>query len=265
MSIDNWVGQIHHGYCEDLIEELPDNSIDICITSPPYNVDLGKNKDKNKEGYDEYKDNKKHHQFITDLAYTFKILKPKMTVGGRVCINVGDGLNGAVPTHSDIIQFMTKELGYLIKTTIIWNKNTTSNRTAWGSWQSPSNPSFPRPFEFIMVFCNESPRKAGNKKDITVTKQEFITNSFGIWTFAPEKNSKKLGHPAVFPIELPYRLIQQLSYKNDVVLDIFSGSGTTCIAAEKLHRRWIGFEMSENYVEKSRERIKQFTDQTRLF
>ena len=262
-TISSWVSQIHEGFCEDLIPKLPDNSIDLVVTSPPYNVDLGDNR-YNKSPYDLYQDNKDHKKFLEELTYVFEILKPKLVEGGRVCINIGDGKNGNVPTHSDIIQFMTKDLKYLIKSTIIWNKNQTSNRAAWGTFISPFNPSFPTPFEYILIFCNETQSKNGNKDNITVNKSEFVRNSLALWSFKAEKNMKKLGHPAMFPIELPYRLIQQLSYKDDVVLDIFAGAGTTCLAAEMLERRWIGFEMSEEYVGTARKRISQYTDQTRF-
>ena len=189
-----------------------------------------------------------------------------MVTGGRVCINIGDKQNGKIPTHSDIIQFMTKELHYLIKTTIIWNKNQTGNRASWGSFKSPQNPSFPTPFEFILVFCKDSQRKIGNLENITVAKNEFITNSSASWSFMPETRMNKIyNHPAMFPIELPYRLIQQLSYKDDVVLDVFSGMGTTCLAASMLKRKWIGFELSEDYAARSRERIEKYLDQERLF
>ena len=257
------IGQIHNGECETLIPTLDDESVDLLITSPPYNVDLGDNK-YNKNGYDLYNDNKEHHEFIAWLKAIFDMVKPKLVTGGRICINIGDGKNGSVPTHSDIIQFMTKELGYIVKSTIIWNKNQHSNRTSWGSWKSPSNPSFPTPFEFISIFCKDSQRKVGSKKDITVTRDEFIQNSCGIWTIKPETKSKSLGHPAPFPLELPYRLIQQLSYKNDVVLDVFAGSGTTCLAAEMLGRKWIGFELSEEYAELANRRLQNFINQNRL-
>ncbi len=264
MSIDKFVDKIHDGKCEELIPLLPDNSIDLVVTSPPYNVDLGNNK-YNKNPYDTYQDNKDHKEYIAWLCDIFRLLKPKMVIGGRVCINIGDSRNGSIPTHSDVIQFMTNRLKYLIKTTIIWDKSYLSNRASWGSWKSPSNPSFPTPFEYILVFCNETQHKEGCKTEITVNKDEFITNSLALWKFKSEtKMNIKHKHPAMFPIDLPYRLIQQLSYSGDVVLDIFSGMGTTCLAAAMLDRRWIGFELSSDYTERSIDRIRQVTDQERI-
>jgi len=264
MDIEKWINKIHCGRSEDLIPRLPNDSIDLVITSPPYNVDLGRNK-YNKNPYDIYQDNKEYWEYLSWLKCIFGELKLKLVKGGRVCINIGDKENGKIPTHSDIIGFMTHELKYLLKTTIIWNKSQIGNRTSWGSWKSPSNPSFPTPFEYILVFCNESQKKIGEKGAITVSGEEFITNSLALWTFAPENKMQDLGHPAMFPIELPHRLIQQLSYENDIVLDIFSGMGTTCLTAAMLKRRWVGFELSKHYVPRSEKRIREYTDQVRLF
>lgn len=263
--MDKWINKIHNGKSELLIPLLPDECIDIVITSPPYNVDLGNNKH-NKHKYDIYKDNIKYVDYIAWLSNIFTLLYPKMVSGGRVCINIGDKKNGNIPTHSDIIQFMTKDIGYLIKSTIIWNKNQIGNRTAWGSFKSPSNPSFPTPFEYILIFCKDSQRKDGLIENSTITKSEFIRNSLALWSFAPENKMNELyNHPGMFPIELPYRLIQQLSYKDDIVFDMFSGMGTTCLAAAMLYRRWLGFELSPNYTDDSTKRIQKYTDQERLF
>ena len=180
MSIGEWINKIHNGYCEKLIPQLPDESIDLVITSIPYNVDLGNNK-YNKNSYDLYQDNKPYWKYISWLKNIFSLLKLKMVYGGRVCINIGDKENGKIPTHSDIINFMTNELGYLMKSTIIWNKSQIGNRLSWGSWKSPSNPSFPTPFEYILIFANEDQRKNGDKKLITVSKEEFIENSMALW------------------------------------------------------------------------------------
>jgi len=241
MDIEKWINKIHCGRSEDLIPRLPNDSIDLVITSPPYNVDLGRNK-YNKNPYDIYQDNKEYWEYLSWLKCIFGELKLKLVKG-----------------------FMTHELKYLLKTTIIWNKSQIGNRTSWGSWKSPSNPSFPTPFEYILVFCNESQKKIGEKGAITVSGEEFITNSLALWTFAPENRMQDLGHPAMFPIELPHRLIQQLSYENDIVLDIFSGMGTTCLTAAMLKRRWVGFELSKHYVPRSEKRIREYTDQVRLF
>jgi len=251
---DNMLNKVINGECEHLIKDLEDNSIDLIVTSPPYNVDLGNNK-YHKHPYDLYNDNKDHQEYIDWLCGIFGNIKSKLVTGGRVVINIGDGKNGSVSTHTDIIQFMVKKLNYILMTTIIWNKNQIGNRTAWGSYLSPSSPSFPCPYEFVLVFAKDSKKKAGNKENITVTRDEFINNSKAIWTFAPETKQKKMGHRAMFPLELPKRCIQMLSFKGDTVLDPFNGLGSTCVAANMLERNYIGFDISEEYCQKARIRI----------
>ena len=251
---DRFINEITCGDCEQLIQELDNDSIDLLVTSPPYNVNLGFNK-KHKNPYDLYQDNMPYQEYLEWLKSIFGKVKDKMVSGGRVCINIGDMANGSVPTHSDIIQFMSYDLNYVPMTTIIWNKNQIGNRTAWGSYMSPSSPSFPTPFEYILVFAKDTKKKVGDKDKITVHKDDFIKNSLSMWNFAPETRQKKMGLSAMFPVELPKRLIEMLSYKDDVVLDIFSGMGTTCLTAKCLERQYIGFEMSVEYCKKSRTRV----------
>ena len=250
----NFINQVTCGDSVQLVKELADNSLDLVVTSPPYNVDLGNNK-YHKDPYDLYNDNKDHNDYLDWLQSLFGNIKEKLVTGGRVVINIGDGKNGSVSTHSDIIQFMVRELNYILMTTIIWNKNQIGNRTAWGSYMSPSSPSFPTPFEYILVFAKDTKKKVGDKDKITVHKDDFIKNSLSMWNFAPETRQKKMGLSAMFPVELPKRLIEMLSYKDDVVLDIFSGMGTTCLTAKCLERQYIGFEMSVEYCKKSRTRV----------
>ena len=242
------------GDCFEKLNEIEDNSVNLVITSPPYNVDLGNNKF-NKFSYNEYKDNKEHKEYIDWLKSIFEKIYTKLKNDGRVCINIGDGRNGSIPTHSDIIQFM-KEIGYNPYSTIIWNKNTVSNRTAWGSWLSPSSPSYPSPFEYILIFYKNC-KKLIHKGETDLTKEEFTTYAYGLWTFAPEKNLKKLGHPVVFPVELPHRLIKMNSYKGDVVLDPFMGSGTVGLVCKQLERDFIGIELNKDYFELAISRITE--------
>jgi len=254
------VNKIYNSDCLEMIPFLDNNSIDLVITSPPYNVDLGNNK-YHKNPYDLYNDNKDHKEYLSFLAKIFKLIYKKLKCGGRVCINIGDGKNGAVPTASDINQFMV-EIGYIPYTHIIWDKSQVGNRCAWGSFMSPSSPSFPTPFEHILVFAKET-KKLQNKGETDLTKEEFIDWSLAIWKFAPETKQKKMGHNAMFPPELARRLIKMLSYKNAIVLDPFSGMGTTALVAKALNRQYIGIELSEDYCKRSRERIEQEVDKIR--
>ena len=171
------------------------------------------------------------------------------------CINIGDGANGQQTTHADFTVNM-KKIGFIPITTIVWEKSQVGNRFSWGSWCSPSQPSFPKPQEYIVLMAKETLKHEGDKSKITVTAEEFKRNSLALWKFPPETRMMKLyNHPAVFPEELPRRLIQQLTYEDDIVLDPFSGSGTTCAIAKSLKRKYIGTEMSKNYYETSLRRL----------
>jgi site-specific DNA-methyltransferase (adenine-specific) len=239
--------------CLNLIPTLKDKSVNMVITSPPYNVDLGNNKYK-KDGYNIYQDNKDHKDYINWLKSVFKALYSKMTDDGRVAINIGDGKNGSIPTHSDVINLMT-EIGYKPYTTIIWNKSQVGNRTAWGSFKSPSSPSFPTPFEYILVFYKKH-RKLQHKGITDIEKQEFIDWSLAIWNFAPETRMKKIGHPAMFPVELPRRLLKLFTYQEDVVFDPFMGAGTVGVACKTLNRKFIGTEIDKTYYNIAKDRIE---------
>jgi len=234
--------KLYNGDCLEVMDRLivEGVKVDAIITSPPYNVDLGNNK-YNKTPYSLYKDNKEHWEYIAWLKDIFSKAKEILIDGGRVAINIGDGKNGSIPTHSDIIQFM-RDLGYIQMTTIIWNKNQVSPRTAWGSWLSPSSPSFPTPFEYILIFANNS-KKLTTKGDTDLIKEEFINNSLALWNIKPETNLKAIGHPAVFPLEIPLRLMKMLTYTNAVILDPFMGSGTTGVACINTNRDFIGIEL----------------------
>lgn len=246
------VNKIYNIDCVEGLKLLDDNVIDLIVTSPPYNVDLGNNK-YNKNSYNLYKDNKEHHEYIGWLKDIFTLAYSKLKSGGRVCINIGDSKNGAIPTHSDVIQMMC-DIGYIPMTNIIWNKNTTSNRASFGSYLSPSCPSFPRGFEFILVFAKEN-RKLQYKGETDLTKEEFVEWTNGLWKFAPEKRQKQFGHPAMFPEELPKRLIKMFSWKGALVVDIFNGSGTTTKVAKELERDFIGFDISKEYCEIAESRL----------
>jgi site-specific DNA-methyltransferase (adenine-specific) len=238
--------------CLEGISSLPDSSIHLCITSPPYN--LGNTAKKKKIVYNTYKDDKDFLEYIAWLKSIFTALWDKLTDDGRVCINIGDQQNGSIPTSVFISSFLI-DIGYKPFTTIIWNKSQVSNRTSWGSWLSPSSPSFPTPFEYILVFYKNS-RKLIHKGESDLTREEFITNSLALWSFPPETKMKKFGHPAMFPEELPRRLIKMFSYKGDIVLDPFSGCGTTLKVAKDLGRQFIGFEIDDKYIQIAIDRIK---------
>jgi DNA modification methylase len=255
--IEDFVNQIHLGKWELVLPRIPSDSIDIVITSPPYNVNLGNNK-KKKDSYDSYDDNMPYEDYLNWMDKLFAECHRLLRSGGRICVNIGDGSNGSVPTHADFTIRMRDKLGFIPMTTIVWDKRQIGCSTAWGSYQSPSCPSFPTQFEFIIVMGKDTLKHAGDKKKISVGGKEFQRNSRALWSFPPETRMMELyNHPACFPEELPKRLIQQLTYEEDIVLDSFSGAGTTCVAAKKLNRRYIGIEMSEQYYERSLRRLRE--------
>ena len=256
------INKIYNMDCLNGLRKMDDNTIDLVVTSPPYNVDLGNNK-YNKNPYNLYNDNKEHQEYISWLKEIFSLVYLKLKSGGRVCINIGDSKNGAIPTHSDVIQMMC-DIGYIPMTNIIWNKNTTSNRASFGSYLSPSCPSFPRGFEFILVFAKEN-KKLQYKGETDLTKEEFVEWTNGLWTFAPETRQKKIGHPAMFPEELPKRLIKMFSWKGALVVDPFMGSGTTAIACINTNRNFIGFELDKHYCDIANKRISEEMAQIKLF
>jgi site-specific DNA-methyltransferase (adenine-specific) len=235
---------IYQEDCLDTMNRIPDDFIDLTITSPPYNVDLGNDRGKKTWFYDNYDDNKEYQDYLSFLVQRFSLLFLKTKNGGRCCVNIGNQKNGRVPLVKDFIVLMEK-IGWKVFTQILWNKNQVSPRTAWGSFMSPSSPSFPTPFEFILVFCKDSYRLI-EKGLSDLSKQEFIDFSLALWNMSTAKKSVT-GHPASFPQELPYRCIKMFSYVGAIVYDPFCGIGTTLVVAKRLNRRFLGSEISENY------------------
>jgi len=229
------------------MNELPDNSVHLMITSPPYNV--GKDYDENLT-LEEYRD------FLKRVwKETYRVLVP----GGRSCINIANlGRKPYIPLHAFIIEDMM-DLGFLMRGEIIWNKASSSGTsTAWGSWCSPVNPTLRDVHEYILVFSKDTfGRKKINNRKITISRDEFLELTKSIWTFQAE-SARKVGHPAPFPVELPYRLIQLYTFGQEVTLDPFMGSGQTALAALKANRHYTGYEINENYVVLAEKRIKEF-------
>jgi DNA modification methylase len=226
--------------------ELPDNSIHLMVTSPPYNV--GKEYDLDLS-LDEYL------SFLKGVwAEVYRVLVP----GGRACINVANlGRRPYLPLHAFLVRDLL-ELQFLMRGEIIWDKGASASAsTAWGSWQSASNPTLRDTHEYVLVFSKTSYRRKrrDGRKD-TIAKDQFLEYTKSVWTF-PAQSARKVGHPAPFPVELPYRLIQLYSYEGEVVLDPFMGSGQTALAALKSGRRYIGYETNAAYAKRARARIAE--------
>lgn len=153
------------------------------------------------------------------------------------------------------------DIGYLMRGEIIWDKaSSASPSTAWGTWLSAANPILRDIHEYILIFSKEAfNRKNKVEKKNTISRDEFLELTKSIWTF-PAESARKIGHPAPFPVELPYRLIQLYTFKGDIVLDPFVGSGSTCIAALKAKRHYVGYDIDKEYVRLAETRIKQYIE-----
>jgi site-specific DNA-methyltransferase (adenine-specific) len=217
------------------------------VTSPPYNV--GKD-------YDENLTLREYLDFLKKVwAEVYRVLVP----GGRACINLANlGRKPYIPLHAFIIEDMI-DLGYLMRGEIIWNKAASAaSSTAWGSWLSPSNPTLRDIHEYILVFSKGTyRRKNTNDRNSSIEKDEFLEFTKSVWTF-PAESAKKVGHPAPFPVELPYHLMQLYTYEDEIVLDPFMGSGQAAIAAIKANRHYVGYDIDEEYVKLAEKRIKEF-------
>jgi modification methylase len=230
----------------ETMSELPDCSVHLMVTSPPYNV--GKE-------YDEDLSLDEHLSFLERVwKETWRVLVP----GGRMCINVANlGRKPYIPLHAFIAE-QAIGLGFLMRGEIIWNKAASASpSTAWGSWKSPGNPTLRDVHEYILVFCKETfKRQNPAARESTITRDEFLEYNKSVWNFAAE-SARKIGHPAPFPVELPRRLIQLYTFDGEIVLDPFMGSGQTAIAAVKSNRRYVGYETEQKYVDLANQRIQE--------
>jgi len=238
--------------CENM-EELPNNSIHLVVTSPPYNV---------MKDYDKNMTLVEYRQFLRNA---WKECYRVLTNGGRICINIANiGRKPYIPLHRYVIEDMLN-IGFSMRGEIIWNKGSSvGSSTAWGSWLSASNPVLRDVHEYILVFSKGSFERSSEGKQSTILKEDFLEWTKSIWTF-PTVSARKIGHPVPFPEELPFRLIQLYTFKDDIVLDPFAGSGTTCLVASKLHRHFIGYEIEYEYIKIAEHRMKQQIDQLDLF
>ena len=236
---------------DDFLETnlIPEDSIDLIVTSPPYNVDIHYNSFEDGIPYEKY------------LEFTERWLEKALKLvreDGRMCLNIpldkskGRQEAGFQSVYADIVR-IAKDVGWKYFSTIIWHEGNISRRTAWGSWMSASAPYVIAPVEVIVVFYKTKwVKKKKGKSDIT--REEFMDWTNGVWTF-PGESKKRVGHPAPFPVELPKRCIKLFSFVGDTVLDPFLGSGTTLIACAVLKRRGIGVEIDKRYCEIAKSRL----------
>jgi len=249
IGIEPFLNRIICGDSEVILKRIPDNSIDIIVTSPPYNFGLDYAEDQKDDAIAWADYFRKLNTIWRECA---RVLKP----GGRLCVNVQPLFSDYIPTHH-LISKQLWDLGLLWKGEILWEKNNYNCKyTAWGSWKSPSMPYFKYTWEFVEVFAKQTHRKVGDPRDIDITADEFKKWVYAKWNIAPERNMKDFDHPAMFPEELVDRLLRLFSYKKDIVLDPFNGVGTTTVVAYKTSRRYIGIDISQKYCDLAEKRIK---------
>lgn len=235
-------------YHDDFLttERVEENSVDLIVTSPPYNVDIQYG------AYDDEIPYESYLAFTTEwLAKCLKLAKDD----GRFCLNIPlDKNKGGQQSVCADITTIAKQVGWQYHSTVIWNEQNISRRTAWGSWLSASAPYVIAPVEVIVILYKKQWKKMGGSRQSDITRDEFLEWTNGVWNFSGE-SKKRVGHPAPFPVELPRRCIKLFTFVGDTVLDPFLGSGSTLIACAEADRRGIGVEIDSDYCEIAKQRL----------
>lgn len=274
--MENFIGKVINGDCIDVMKTMEESSIDLIVTSPPYGVGIDYDTHDDDMEFEDYKVFSK--KWLTE---SFRILKDD----GRIAVNIPYEINrqkkgGRIFMVSEIWKIM-QDIGFGFFGVVDLEENSPhrSKTTAWGSWMSPSSPYIYNPKECIILAYKKNhikkvkgePEWVGvetmienedgtSRKKMVYTedqKKEFMELVFGQWDyFADTKSLTK----ATFSMDIPTKAIKILTYKNDIVLDPFVGSGTSLVAAEVLDRKWIGIELSENYTDVARKRVQMFID-----
>ena len=273
MEFEKVINTVINGDCIEVMKEMPEGVVDLIVTSPPYGVNIA---------YDVHDDDMEISEYLEFtrkwMTEAYKVLKDD----GRIALNIPYEINrqakgGRIFFVSEVYQVM-KEIGFKFFGVVDLEEDSPhrSKTTAWGSWMSPSSPYIYNPKEcIILAYKKHHIKKVKGvpqwKGEPTITeegktkmvyqdedKKDFMELVFGQWKYL---NDSRPMTKATFSMDIPTKAIKILSYKNDIVLDPFNGSGTSCVAAEVLDRRWIGIELSENYTKIARERIQSFVEQ----
>ncbi len=249
---------INRIHCEDsynFLKKLPNNCIDIILTSPPYNFGIN---------YATENDSNLWKTYFDKLFNIFRECIRVLKHTGRIIINVQPLYSDYIPTHHIISNFFLQE-GLIWKGEILWEKNNYNcNYCTWGSWKSPSSPYLKYSWEYIEIFCKNDLKKIGDSSNIDITGDEFKKFVYGKWAIAPERRMKEFNHSAMFPEELVNRALKLFSFKNDIVLDPFNGVGTTTKVAKKLQRQFIGIDISQDYCNTAQNRLDELDKQGSL-
>ncbi len=239
------------GDSEEILKNLPDNSIDLIFTSPPYNFGLQ---------YENSEDGIDWNKYFDKLFKIFYQCIRVLKYGGRIIVNVQPLYSDYIPIHHIISNyFMENKL--IWRSEILWEKhNYNAKYTAWGSWKSPSNPYLKYTWEYLEVFSKGTLKHEGSSDNIDISDEEFKKWVYAKWEIAPERNMNAFQHPAMFPEKLVERILKLFSFENDIILDPFNGVGTTTKMAKQLGRRFLGIDVSEEYTSKAIERLNNEID-----
>lgn len=242
------VNRIINNDSEFVLKQLPDNCIDLIITSPPYNFGIGYDTSKDGVNWEKY-----FHKLFAIFDECIRVLK----YGGRIIINIQPLFSDYIPSHHIISNhFMEKKM--IWKGEILWEKNNYNCKyTAWGSWKSPSSPYLKYTWEFLEIFAKGDLKKEGLAENIDIKEDEFKKWVVAKWSIAPERKMLQYDHPAMFPEELVERSLKLFSYEGDIILDPFNGVGTTCVVAKRFHRKYIGIDVSEKYCSVAKRRLRE--------
>jgi DNA modification methylase len=240
-----WFDRIVQGDARGVLDRLPEASIHLAVTSPPYNVKIP---------YRGYVDDLPPTEYLAWLKGVWKSLHRVLVPGGRFVLNVAPtSIKDFRPIHHDLSRDL-RDLGYIMRTEIIWYKQTMGRRTAWGSWRSPSNPHIVPSWEYVLVFSKGQWKLPGDPKAVDISAREFERFSDGFWRIPPER--RRHGHPAPFPEELIERLVKFYSYRGNVVLDMFGGTGTVGAVARRLGRHYLLIDSSLEYCRDAAARVR---------
>lgn len=240
-----WFDRIVEGDALEVLDRLPANSVQLAITSPPYNVRIP---------YRGYSDDLPPDAYLRWLKGVWKALYRVLVPGGRFVLNVAPtSIKDFRPIHHDLSRDL-RQLGYIMRTEIIWYKQTMGRRTAWGSWRSPSNPHIVPSWEYVLVFSKSQWKLEGDRSAVDISAREFEQFSDGFWQIPPER--RRNGHPAPFPEMLIERLVKFYSYRGNVVLDMFGGTGTVAAVARRLGRHYLHIDTSREYCRIAAERVR---------
>lgn len=254
-------GRIIVGDSRDM-RAVESSSVALVVTSPPYFA--GKQYE---EALGEGHIPASYLDYLTMLRDVFTECVRVLEPGGRIAVNVAN--LGRRPYRSlagDITTILQDDLGLLLRGEVVWVKaDGASGSTAWGSFQSAANPVLRDLSERIVVASkgrfDRAPSRAKREKaglpfENTISKQEFMDGTLDIWRIQPE-SARRVGHPAPFPVEVPRRCIELLTYRDDVVLDPFMGSGSTAVAAVRSGRRYVGYDTDPAYVALAEKRVAE--------